>query len=87
MPLKGLSFKEIVKKEMAEGKPQAQAVAIAYKTTGKNSLTWREKLNTLEERTARGTERYAAKPIRYGEDEASTEAHQEQYAEIVRKKA
>lgn len=62
MSIKGLSFEEIVKKEIAAGKPQAQAVAIAYKETGKdNSLTAIERLDTMSMRTARGTERYASK--------------------------
>ena len=66
MPLKGLSFEEIVKKEMDEGKPQDQAVAIAYEVTGKdkknmgNHLTGRERFDSLNARTARGSERYAS---------------------------
>lgn len=93
MPLKGLSFDEIVKKEMDEGKDQKQAVAIAYSVTGKNKknegnyLTSKERFHSMEERTRRGTERYAAKPVRYAEDEASAEEHESQYEELARKKA
>ncbi len=89
MPLKGLSFEEIVKKEMSEGKDQKQAVAIAYSVTGKskdNNLSSRERFDSLDNRMRRGTERYAAKPMRYGEDEASAEEHELQKEELVRKK-
>lgn len=63
MPLsKGMSFEEIVKKEVDAGKSQTQAVAIAYKTTGKeNNLSWHDRMNTLDMRAARGTARYASK--------------------------
>ena len=55
MPLKGLTFEEIVKKEMDSGKDQKQALAIAYSVTGKDKKNW------MGNRLERGTERYASK--------------------------
>lgn len=89
MPLKDKSFEEIVKTEMDAGKPQAQAVAIAYSQTGKDkkNMAWRDRLNTLDERAKRGTEKYASKKdVRTGEDEASEEEHEIQFTELERKR-
>lgn len=86
MPLKGLSFDEIVKKEVAAGKPQKQAVAIAYSQTGKgnsNDLSAMQRYDSMGSRVARGTERYASKK---NEDEASEEEHEIQKEELERKK-
>lgn len=87
MPLKGLSFEEIVKKEVAAGKSQKQAVAIAYSETGKNKkndLSALERFDSLGMRTARGTERYASKS--YNKDEASEDQDQRDEAELTLKK-
>lgn len=52
-----------------------------------NLLNWRDKLQTLNERTKRGTQRYASKKeMRTGEDEASEEEHEIQFTELERKR-
>ena len=38
MPLKGLSFKEVIKKEVSEGKDPKQAVAIKYSYARKEAM-------------------------------------------------
>ena len=81
MPIdKSMSLGEIIKKEMAAGKPRAQAEAIAFSVKGEdrkgNDLSWRDRLSTLNERAARGTAKYASKKnvedkqeMRTGEDD------------------
>ena len=56
MPLTGLSFEEIVKKEMEEGKPQDQAVAIAYSVTGKDKK--KKNMGLIGEKINRGIAKY-----------------------------
>lgn len=86
MPLKGLSFDEIVKKEMDEGKPQDQAVAIAYQVTGKdkkntgNHLTARERFDSLNARMLRGSQKYGSRV-----DEATLEEREISEEEVERK--
>ena len=83
MPLdKSMTREEIIKKEIAAGKPQDQAVAISYRVKGENSKTL-QFLDTLSSRTARGTQRYASKK---NEDEASQEEHDIEKEDLERKK-
>ena len=87
MPIdKSMTREEIIKKEIAAGKDPKQAVAISYSVKGENkkkNLSWRDKLDTLSSRTARGTQRYASKK---NEDEASKEEHEIEKDDLERKK-
>ena len=85
MPLdKSMTREEIIKKEIAAGKPQDQAVAISYRIKGENKKNdTLQFLDTLSSRTARGTQRYASKK---NEDEASQEEHDIEKEDLERKK-
>ena len=90
MPIdKSMTKSEIIKKEIAAGKPQDQAVAIAYSVKGENEKKneARDRFDSMQMRAQRGTERYASKKKeKVNIDEASEDEKEEQFDELQRKR-